>query len=65
MCEFLLESPECKKFADYVHEMDDFYEKPIDHLCNSKGNVPVSKKPLADYLQYFMDKMKPDAELEA
>lgn len=55
MCEFLLEAPECGDyFKNYVNVVDDFYEKPIDHLCNAKHEVVKAKQPLADYLLFWM-----------
>lgn len=60
MCEFLLDSPECRNFANWVHVVDDFDKKPIDHLCNHKGQVPAKIQHLAQYIEKKMKGIKAD-----
>jgi len=56
LVKFLLEAPECgAHFRHWVHVVDDFFEKPLDHLCNAKGAVPKTKQSLADYVISFMN----------
>lgn len=53
---YILEAPQCPKaFFNYLHLIDDFGKKPIDHLANAKGVISKAKKPMADYIQKFMD----------
>ncbi len=65
LAEFLLEAPECENFfRSFVHQVDDFYEKPLDHLCNAKGVVPKSKQVFADFLLKYMNEFPADPACE-